>query len=65
MAIGSETSKNFREIVCGLEKCNYFCIRFIGQPLGAYRKGWRVRISASTQDFHSCKMSSTLIRATK
>ena len=53
------------EKVCRLEKCNYFCIRFIGQPLEAYRKGWRVRISASTQDFHSCKMSSTLIRATK
>ncbi len=26
---------------------------------------WRVRISASTQDFHSWKRSSTLLRATK
>ena len=26
------------EIVCRLEKCNYFCIRFIGQPLEATGK---------------------------
>ena len=29
-----------------------------------YIKTWSVRISVSTQDFHSCKMSSTLIQTT-
>ena len=29
------------------------------------RESWSVRISVSTQDFHSCKMSSTLIPTTK
>jgi small subunit ribosomal protein S20 len=39
---------------------------FKKEALGFQFQGfWRVSISVSTQGFHSCRMSSTLIRATK
>ncbi len=53
-----------------LQENAYLCTRKINTALikqcrTSLTKAWRVRISVSTQDFHSCKRGSTPLRATK